>query len=55
MDDAQLRDEAVRDRVRNAQEFLDPRTPPPPFFSGEDDADCAQLILRYGAIDQILS
>jgi hypothetical protein len=25
MDDLQLRDEAVRDRVRAAQEFLDPR------------------------------
>lgn len=26
MDDAQLRDEAVRDRVRAAEEFLDPST-----------------------------
>lgn len=27
MDPSQLRDEAVRDRVRAAQEFLDPRMP----------------------------
>jgi hypothetical protein len=30
MDGLQLRDEAVRDRIRAAQEFLDPRTPLPP-------------------------
>lgn len=29
MDPLQLRDEAVRDRVRAAQEFLDPRMPCP--------------------------
>lgn len=32
MEDTQLRDEAVRDRVRAAQEFLDPRMDAP-FFS----------------------
>jgi hypothetical protein len=31
MDDLELRDEAVRDRVRKAQEFLDPRMYEPLF------------------------
>jgi hypothetical protein len=35
MDNLQLRDEAVRDRIRAAQEFLDPRalTPGKPPFN----------------------
>lgn len=37
MDDLQLRDEAVRDRVRAAQEFLDPRMEYPFFATVQPD------------------
>lgn len=53
MDTLQLRDEAVRDRVRAAQEFLDPRmsiNPPLPFSSlltALSRPCCAQLQIRY--------
>lgn len=52
MDTLQLRDEAVRDRIRAAQEFLDPRTfnYQPHFFN----ANRPQSIPLRAATDQIL-
>lgn len=53
MDSLQLRDEAVRDRVRAAQEFLDPSSST---NSGDvENADRSQVIPRREAIDQTSS
>jgi hypothetical protein len=52
MDNLQLRDEAVRDRVRAAQEFLDPRMSIKTSFSSS--ANRPQSIPLRAATDQIL-
>jgi hypothetical protein len=53
MDTLQLRDEAVRDRVRAAQEFLDPRMLPLNSFSSQA-ANRPQLIPLHAATGPIL-
>jgi hypothetical protein len=50
MDGLQLRDEAVRDRVRAAQEFLDPSSST--FSRDVENANRSQVILRREATDQ---
>jgi hypothetical protein len=51
MDGLQLRDEAVRDRVRAAQEFLDPSMLAP-LLRTATLANSAKVILLPKAIDQ---
>lgn len=52
MDGIQLRDEAVRDRIRAAEEFLDPRKKQENEAEREEGADRTQRTRERAAIKQ---